>query len=184
LKAAEEEVERIAVAPLANVARAGRDGYREILAGLRLVLGDGEARRLLADFAASTETREHVSPRVALADLLCLGAIRRDKTFRVGVELDEGARRLVLRSRGHETPREHAGVSLDGLEDALRSSAWEFLWDHSGVSSEVLFPLAGGRSLRLVLPAGKRALTTLDWLARERPRHVVSALAPLLGPDR
>lgn len=181
---AEEEIERIAVAPFANVVRAGRDGYREILAGLRLLVGDRHARRLLADYASSTKTREHVSPRVALADLLCLGAMRRDGTFHVGVELDEGGRRLVLRSRRHGTPPEHAGVSLDGLEDALRSRAWEFQWDHSDVGSEVAFPLAGGRSLRLALPAGKRALTTLDWLARDRPGHVASALAEAARPRR
>ena len=188
LAAAEEEVERVAVAPLTNVVHAGRDGYRELLAGVRLIVSDGAARRLLADYAASTETREHVSPRVALADLLCLGAIRRagarndraDGSFRVGVEVDDDRGLFVLRSRRPSAAAEGRALSREQLEERLSSRAWEFLWDHSGIGREVSFPLAPGRLLRLALPGGKRRLTTLDWLARARPRHVASALAPLL----
>ena len=181
--AAEEEVERLAVAPLTNVVRSGRDGYREVLAGARLLATDPHARRLLADYAVSTEAREHVSPRVALADLLCLGAIRRaradDADFRIDAEVDEAGRRFVLRSRPRSSA-DAAALPCEQLEDLLRSGAWDFVWDHSGDGSEIVFPLAGNWSLPLLVPAGRRRLTTLDWLARDHPRDVASALAALL----
>lgn len=186
---AQGEAERIAVAPIANTLRVGREGYREVFAGIRLLLTDRHARRLLADYAGSTETREHVSPRVALADLLCLGAMRRahargkraDEQFWVGAELDENRHQLVLRSRPPGTAADGEGVSSARLEELFRSGAWEFRWDHSSVGAHVSFPLAWTRALNLTLTAGRRSLTTLDWLARHRPRHVASALASILN---
>jgi hypothetical protein len=186
---AQGEVERVAVAPIANTLRVGRQGYREMLAGIRLLLTDRAARRLLADYGSSSETREHVSPRVALADLLCLGTIRRAQSertprFRVAAELDETRNRLVLCSRPPGAASDGAGLTPELLERLLRSAAWEFRWDHSEIASEIAFPLGRNRSLELELPAGGRQLTTLEWLARYRPEHVASALAPVLDPPR
>lgn len=119
---AEEEVERVAVGPLLNVLRSGREGHRDALAGLRLLATDAGARRLLLDYAGSTETREHVSPRVALAELRALSDLRRGG---LSVEVDMARRQLVLGTGG-------ARASRDELERLLASGAWEFLSDAGG----------------------------------------------------
>ena len=188
--AAESEVERIAVAPVANVLRVGRVGAREVLAGLRLLAGDADSRRLLLDYLRSTETREYVSPREALADLLLLGSYRRaqegkhdgNEPFRVSTELDAERRRLVLRSRLLDDPQAVNGAAAtpEQLARLLRGSAWDFLLDHSAVGDEIDCRLAGSRSLRVPVPAGPRPLKTLNWLARYRPDDVAEALGPIL----
>jgi hypothetical protein len=191
LAALQSDAERTIVAPAANVTRVGRDGIREMLAGLRLVARDTEARTLLLDYLGSTQTREHVSPRQALADLLCLGAVRRAhrrkfdgaQPFKVLAELDEKERRLLLRSVPHGAAADDRGgcPSAERLEDLLNAAAVDFVWDHSRVGRSVSFPLAGSRSLRFELPAGPHPLPLLNWLARQRPSHVTAALAPILG---
>jgi len=178
LAEAQAEVERLAVAPVANTFRTGREGFREVLAGSRLLLRDSHARQLLADYAGSTETREHVAPRVALADLLCLGAMRRGR-FSVEADLDESRHRLVLRSRPASGDG-HVALSRNELDRLLTTGAWEFAWDHSEVARNVSVPLAAGTSLELPLTAGRRPLSTLDWLSRRHPGHVAAALASIL----
>jgi hypothetical protein len=177
---AQAEVERLAVAPVANTLRTGREGFREVLAGTRLLVRDGHARRLLADYATSTETREHVAPRVALADLLCLGAMRRGR-FLIEPNLDESRHRLVLRSRPPGSTPDGTALSREELDSLLSSGAWEFAWDHSAVGRNVSAPLAAGMSLELPLTAGRRPLSTLDWLSRQHPDHVAAALASVLN---
>lgn len=188
---AESEVERIAVAPVANVLRVGRVGAREMIAGLRLVATDHDSRRLLVDYLRSTETREYVSPREALADLLLVGSYRRaqagqhdgGKPFRVSTELDEERKRVVLRAQPPDGARADNGITETTAElaDLLRSPGWDFLLDHSEVGGEIECRLAGSRRLRVPVPAGPRPLKTLNWLARSRPGDVADALGPILG---
>jgi hypothetical protein len=184
----EASVERVVVEPLANVVRVGRDGYGEMLAAIRLLGVEPVTRRLLLDYLRSTQTREHVSPREALADLLCLGAMRRAQTgqpvagasFRVVAELDHGRRRIVFESR---LPGESDGWKTLGrtqIEELLVGGAWDFSWDHSEVAGEAAYPTAGGRSVELPLRSGKRSLALLNWLAREQPGHVARAVAALV----
>jgi hypothetical protein len=186
---AQSDTERLLVAPVANVLRVGRVGFREMLAGLRLLLVDGAARRHLVDYLRLTEVREHVSPRQALADLLCLNLLRdaragkfRDTVpFGVGAEIDEQRHRVVLRST-----RDGAGdvqSSYDRLDALLRTAAVDFLWDHSEVARSVSFPMVGSWTLEFELPAGPHPLPAITWLARRRPGHVVAALAPIIGSE-
>jgi hypothetical protein len=175
--------------PLSGVLRIGPSVYRELLAGTRLALTDADLRRLLLDYLGSSEVREHVSPRGALADLLCLGSMRRarlpqqegDEPFGVAVQIDEGLRRIVFRSHRpdaivDETPR----VAPGRIEALLTESAWQFLWDHSSVAASASYPIAASMSFHVSLPAGPHPLHLLDWLARQRPSHVAAALAPVL----
>ena len=149
LAAAEETLERVALAPAESVARGGWEARGDLLAGLRLFAIDGSSRRLLRDYLRSSETREHVTPRMALADILCLAELR--KQGRLTVTLDDERRRVVLGSM--QAPP----ATRDDLESALRADAWEFFSAH---------------------PAdGTRALPLLDWLARSKPRDVAAALA-------
>lgn len=184
--AVEGEVERAVIGPLSFVFRVGRDGYREVLAGMRLALTDAEARRLLLDYARSTETRAHVSPRVALSDLICLGTIRRSQRgtprkepFAVSMAVDPAAQRLVVNSRpiAADDSADGAAPSSRQLEELLRTGAWEILWDHSRIGNTVEYPITGSQTLRLRLPAGPRPLPVLNWLARSNPRDVAGALA-------
>jgi len=187
LAEAQSELDRLAVAPVANTFRTGREGLREVLAGTRLLLRDAHTRRLLADYAASTDTREHIAPRVALADLLSLGAMRRGKQsgherFVVDADVDEDRHRLVLRSRPADSRPDGAEeLSRQQLDRLLSSGAWEFAWDHSAVGRNASVPLAAGNTLDLPLTAGRRPLSTLDWLSRQRPTHVAAALASVLS---
>jgi hypothetical protein len=193
LSGMQSDAERLVAEPLSSVARVGRSAYRELLAGLRLTATDADLRRLLLDYLRSTETREHVSPRRALADLLCVGTVRRAQagkasgrvSFTVTAEVDEGERRLLLRShrQGADALRP-AESSPEGLEMVLREAAWQFFWDHSSVGTDVTYPLMRSRTLRLTLPAGPHPLPLLDWLARQEPHHVAAALAPVLDDRR
>jgi hypothetical protein len=186
---AASDVERVMVAPLANVLRVGRAGYGEMLAGIRLVAIDSDARRLLIDYLRSTETRAYVSPREALADLLLIGSLRRAQAgkldgaepFRVATELDEGRRRLVLRShRVGDGSADGVTATPEKLAELLQSSAWDFMLDHSSVGDQIACRLAGSRTLQLPVPAGPRPLKTLNWLARYRPGDVAAALEPII----
>ena len=180
---AQAEVERVAVAPVVNVLRVGREGYREMLAGLRLIATDRYAGRLLVDYLRSTEAREHVSPRGALADLFCLSAMRRAARtgeYRARAELDEERRQLVLRSYAPDEAPENGAPTPDELAELFHQPGWEVLWDHSRIATRTSVPLIGSRRLELVLPAGPHRLPSLDWIARTRPRHVADALAPLV----
>lgn len=190
LAAAQSNVGRVVGEPLSGVVRIGPSVFRELLAGTRLALTDADLRRLLLDYLRSSEVRQYVSPRGALADLLCLGAMRRaqrrrqngDEPFGVATELDEGLRRMLFRS--HRPDAVVDGTldvpSGDRLEALLRESAWQFLWDHSSVGTSASYPIAARISIRLSLPPGPHPLPLLDWLARQRPSHVAAALAPVL----
>jgi len=190
LAAAQSDVGRVVGEPLSGVVRIGPSVYRELLAGTRLALTDADLRRLLLDYLGSPEVREHVSPRGALADLLCLGTMRRaqrpeqkgDEPFGVAVEIDEGLRRMLFRSHRPDavvdgTPPVPSG---DRLEALLSESAWQFLWDHSSIGTSASYPIAASIWFRVPLPAGPHPLRLLDWLARQRPSHVIAALAPVL----
>jgi hypothetical protein len=184
----EASVERVVVEPLANVIRVGRDGYGEMLAAIRLLGVDPVTRRLLVDYLRSTQTREHVSPREALADLLCLGAMRRAQsgrpvagaTFRVGAELDPARRRIVLKSGLAGADDGSKTLGRKEIQELLLGGAWDFSWDHSDVATKIAYPIVGGRSVELPLRGGKRSLPLLNWLAREQPAHVARAVAPLV----
>lgn len=162
----EEEVERVVVEPLANVLRAGREGHRELLAGLRLVSRDRVARRLLSEYLRSPGTREYVSPRTALSDLLCLSAARR--RGHVAASVDAEHRRVVL-GTPDVTPPTRAE-----LERRLESGAWDFVWEHG--DERLSFPALGHARLVLELGSEPRPLPVLSWLARARPRSVAAAL--------
>jgi hypothetical protein len=186
---AASDVERVVVAPVANVLRVGRTGAREMLAGLRLVATDPDSGRLLLDYLRSAETRAYVSPREALADLLLVGSYRRARAgkhdgpqpFAVSTELDEERRRVVLRAHRVGTGVGNgAATTPEQLDELLRLSAWDFLLDHSEVGDEVECRLAGSRTLSVPVPAGPRPLKTLNWLARYRPRDVAAVLGPIL----
>jgi hypothetical protein len=183
---AESEVERVVVGPFLYLARFGRAGGREVLAGLRLAATDSRVRRLLLDYARSTETRANVGPRSALLDLICLGTIRRARpgrdgqgSFDVTVDVDREARRVVVESRATATPErpDLALASREELEQLLRSGGWEFLWDHSRVGDSIEYPISGSQTLQLPLPDGPRPLPVLNWLARSNPGHVAGALS-------
>ena len=171
------ELGRVVTEPVANVLRVGADRPGELAAAMRLVLTESRLRRLLVDYAGSTQARENISPRVVLADLFCLGAMSRADGFHVTAELDPERRRVLLTS---VTEDGAASPSAQELERALADGAWEFLWDHSRVGGEIEYPLAGSRTLTLELPSGPRPLPTLSWVARSRPEHVAAALSPLL----
>ena len=156
----EEEVERLVVEPLANVVRAGREGNRELLAGLRLAGTDTVTRRLLSDYLRSTETREHVSPRIALSDLFCLSAARR--RGHVALEVDMDRLLVVVGAPSGTSP------TRTELENRLRAGVWDFVWEH-GVGETLSFPVLGRARLRLELGPEARPLPLLSWLARAHP---------------
>lgn len=184
----EASAERIVVEPLANVLRVGGEGYGEMLAAIRLLAVEPVTRRLLVDYLRSSQTREYVSPREALTDLLCLGLMRRAQagravagtTFRISAALETRRRRIVLTSRFPTEDKESEAFSRARLEQLLRGGVWDFSWDHSAVATEAAYPLAGARTVELSLRGGKRALPLLNWLAREQPGHVARAVAPLV----
>lgn len=183
--ALEEEAERVVLAPAVNVARVGRAGVREMAAGLRHVVADGATRALLVQYLGATEIREHVSPRQALADLLCLAAMRataRDgASFAVSADLDVARRRILFASHPPAAANGTGTLSRARLDALLRESAVDFAWDHSRVGREVAFPIVAGRTLELPLPGGPHALPVLNWLGRRRPDLLASALGPLLA---
>jgi len=191
--AAQSEVGRVLVEPVTGVVRVGRAAHRELLAGTRLALTDADLRRLLFDYLRSSEVRQYVSPRGALADLLCLGMMRRaqrrqqksGQPFKVTAELDVDRRQMLFRSHraGAVVAEPSDSPQRDRLEALLRQSAWQFLWDHSSVGTSVSYPIAGAISFHLSFPAGPNPLPLLDWLARQQPSHVAAAVAPVLqGP--
>lgn len=190
LAAAQAEIERTVVAPTTFAVLVAKRNYRDVAAVLRLVVTDSAVRRLVRTYLSSTYTREHVSPRVALVDFLCLGELRRiqvgkadgDAPFRVSMEIDEHAQRITLRSIAPELVDQSPSLgSENSLSRLLRDSAWEFDWDHSGVDGDPSFPIFGSHAARLPLLGGRRALTTLNGLARIRPDQVARALAPFAG---
>ena len=179
---------RVVAEPVASVLRVGREGRGEMLAGLRLLLTDTGARRHIFDYVRSTETRNHVSPREALADLMTLGAVRRAKAgkfdgapeFGVSAEIDTDQRRLVIRSHAGAPAEANNVPTAKQLAALLEQRGWEFFVDHSEVSSSLAYPLIGSRSVEVPLRAGPSALPVLNWLARSRPLDVAAALSPLL----
>lgn len=181
---AEEEVVRIAVAPAVNVTRVGGAGVREMAAGLRHVVPDRTTRALLLEYLAATEIREHISPRRALADLLCLSALRTagrtGAPFGVAAQLDRERRRVLFSSHQPHDRADIGSLRRDELETLLRTSAVDFAWDHSRIGRGLAFPILPGRAIDVPLPAGPHALPLLNWLGRRRPDLVADALAPLL----
>jgi hypothetical protein len=184
----EASAERIFVEPLVNVIRVGGEGYGEMLAAIRLLAIEPVTRRLLADYLRSSQTREYVSPREALTDLLCLGVMRRAQagravagtSFRISAEIDAARRRIVLTSGLSGEDQDSGAFSQARLEELLRGGVWDFSWDHSAVATEAAYPLAGARTVKLPLRGGKRLLPLFNWLAREQPAHVARAVAPLV----
>ena len=177
LASAQSEVERVIVEPIANVARVGGDLPGELLAAAKLLLTERRLRRLVVDYAGSLQARENISPRVVLADLVCLAAISQSSTFEVTTSVDHTRHRVLFTS----VPQDgSAGTSRAELHQLLTTGAWEFLWDHSAIGREIEYRLAGKRTLTLELPAGPRPLPTLSWVAHTQPDHVAAALSPLL----
>ena len=181
-------IERLVVSPASYLLRSGPGGSRETAAGLRLVMTDRAARPLLAGYLRSAEAREHISPRQALADLLCLGMLRKSRrrpdsdgrSFHIALDVDAANLRLTLRSvAGRNPPCDHP-IDRASLTALLRDQAWEFIWDHSAVAQRARFTIVGSLSTPLPLEAGVRRLPTLNWLARDRPRDVAGAIAPLI----
>ena len=171
------ELGRLVLEPAANVARVGREHPGELVAAARLLVTEGALRRLLVDYARSTQARENISPRVVLADLFCLAALRRSSEFEVSTTVDPDEHRVLFTS----VPSNGGpGPSPQELERLLEDGAWEFLLDHSRIGSAIEYPLAGSRTLTLELPVGLRPMPTLSWVARKRPDHVATALSGLL----
>lgn len=177
LASAQSELGRVVIEPVTNVLRVGTDRPGEVLAAGRLLLTEGRLRRLFLDYAGSTQARENISPRIVLADLLCLAAISRADEFEVATTVDPERHRVLLTSVSENGA---AGATVEELERLISQGAWEFLWDHSLIGDQIAYPLAGGRKLSLELPGGARALPTLSWVARTHPHHVAEALSPLL----
>jgi hypothetical protein len=170
-------VERVVVEPISNVLLVGGDVPGEVLAAARLLLTERLLRRLVVDWARSLQARENISPRVVLADLVCLAAISQSSAFEVTTSVDHTRHRVLFTS----VPQDgSAGTSRAELQQLLSTGAWEFLWDHSAIGREIEYRLAGKRTLTLELPAGPRPLPTLSWVAHSRPDHVAAALSPLL----
>lgn len=185
--AAESVVERTVAAPVANVIRVGSDGHGQMAAGLRLLLTDSRIRRLILDYVRSTETRNHVSPRQALVDLMTLAAMSRaargngaSVAFAVSADVDRERQRLVLRSRPVGSPGPDGTPTTAELAALLDGGGWEFAVDHSEVGASLEFPLLGSRSIELPLRGGHTTLGVLNWLARYQPRDVAYALSPVL----
>lgn len=185
--AVEEEVQRVLIAPIANVSRVGGTGVREMAAGIRHVGGDRATRRLLGEYLREGDMREHVSPRQALRDLLCLAAIRRaaaargsDRSFAVRAEFDEARCRVLVRSAPLASADADPSLSATTLDRLLRGGPVDFAWDHSRVTRTLELPIVASRRLTLQLPGGAQTLPVLSWLARRNPQSVVAALAPLL----
>jgi hypothetical protein len=184
LAKAQSGVERTVLAPASAMAASGPDGLREAAAGARLFLTDQAVRRLLLNYLRSTKARENVSPRVALADLLCLGYLRGRTSaehFAVHLEIDHLSHRLTLRSGTSGVHATNAAPTRDELARLLSERAWELTWDHSAIGQRARFSVVGSLSTPLPLAAGLRRLPTLNWLARDQPRDVAAAIAPLIS---
>jgi hypothetical protein len=185
LSAAEGGLGRVFAAPAANVVWVGRAGARELVGGVRLAATDPSVRALLTSYLTDAGTREHLGPRQALENLLLIGAARRGRDargpFSVGVAVDEGSRRILLRSDVDRTRPTRRPLTRTELEERLREAPYEFAWDHTRVASSVGVPLAAGRWLEIQLPAGPQPMPLLHWLARRRPARVARALASLDG---
>ena len=186
IASAHAEIERAVIAPATYAVLVGRRSYGEVAAALRLVATDPASRRLAFSYLASTYAREHVSPRVALADLLCLGRLRRtqegksdgEPPYRISMEIDQAAQQITFRSvlpdATARTPTQAGNIAK-----LLRDRAWEFQWDHSGTDGEPGYPIFGTHSSRLPLRKGRRALATLSCMARVSPHVVAKAISPL-----
>ena len=178
-----EETERVAVAPVANVAprRAGRRRARW-LAGLRLVGGrprcaaaPGRLPALDRDPRARQPARRR-SPTCSRRSYLrraCAAPARCAAQFRSASrrEIDE---RAAAASSSGATPR--AAPQGDVRErrasstNCCATAAVDFLWDHSAVGAQRRVParrLADAPSA--ALPAGPHPLPALNWLAPRRP---------------
>jgi hypothetical protein len=177
LATAQSEVERVVVEPISNVLLVGGDLPGEMLGAAKLLLTERRLRRLVVDWARSLQARENISPRVVLADLVCLAAISHSSTFEVTTSVDRTRHRILFTS---VTQDGSAGTNRAELQQLLSTGPWEFLWDHSAIGREIEYRLAGQRTLTLELPAGPRPLPTLSWVAHSRPDHVAAALSPLL----
>ena len=173
---AQSSVERVVLEPVTNVLRVGAERPGEAFAAARLLLTERKLQRLFIDYAGSAQARENISPRVVLADLVCLAVITRSDDFDVRTEVEAGRHRVLMTS----VSADGVGPSAEQLARLLSSGAWEFYWDHSGIGQTIDYPLLGPRSLTIQLPDGPRPLPTLSWVARSRPGHVVAALSPLL----
>jgi hypothetical protein len=194
LAAAHAEIERSVVAPATYAVLVGRRNFGEVAAGLRLVATDAAARRLVFSYLRSTYAREHVSPRVALVDLLCLGRLRRSQDgkadgqapYRVSMEIDDDAQLITLRSvlPRSDTATYSGSPGANHLAKLLRDRAWEFQWDHSEVEGEPSYPIFGPRSTQLPLHHGRRALATLSCMARVDPNLVARAIRPVAETSR
>jgi len=175
--AAQSEVERVVVEPISNVLLVGGDLPGEMLAAAKLFLTERRLRRLVVDYAGSVQARENISPRVVLADLVCLAAIADSTTFEVTTSVDHMQHRVLFTS----VPQDgSAATGRPDLQQVLSTGTWEFLWDHSAIGREIEYRLTGKRTLTLELPAGPRPLPTLSWIAHSQPDHVAAALSPLL----
>lgn len=180
---AHRDVEEKAVASASYVLRTGRGST----ALLRLVAADPVARRLLSLYVASGPAREHVGPRDAIVDLLCVSRLRQvctrrvaENAFCVEVGLDRAGRQLTFRSVApHDRPCD-SPASHDVVAELLCQGAWDFTWDHSAVAVQAHYPILGRLRTPLYFTAGVRDLATLHWLAQERPRDIAGALAPVL----
>jgi hypothetical protein len=177
LAAAQSEVERVVVEPISNVLLVGGDLPGELLAAAKVLLTERWLRRLVVDYARSLQVRENISPRVVLADLVCVAAISHSSTFEVTTSVDHTRHRILFTSVFRDSS---TSTSATQLQQLLSTGAWEFLWDHSAIGREIEYRLAGKRTLKLQLPAGPRPLPTLSWVAHSHPVHVVAALSPLL----
>jgi hypothetical protein len=185
--AAEGWAERVIAAPVARFLQVGREGYGELLGGLRLFASNRRTRRLIYDYLLSTETRNHVGPRKALWDLMALGALQRAAAgrfdgaspFDVSVDVDRERQRFVIRSHVESSSGPEA-PTVDELAALLEQRGWEFYVDHSEVGPTLAYPLIRSRSVEVQLRAGPSSLPVLSWLARYRPRHVAGALSPVL----
>jgi hypothetical protein len=186
--AAEGWAERVIAAPVARFLEVGKEGYGELLGGVRLFVSNRRTRRLIFDYLLSTETRNHVGPRKALWDLMALGALQRAASgrfdgvapFDVSVDVDRERQRLVIRSHVESSSDGPEAPTVEELAALLEQRGWEFYVDHSEVGPTLAYPLIRSRSVEVQLRAGPSSLPVLSWLARYRPRDVAGALSPVL----
>lgn len=181
-------IEIKAVARAAYLLRTGRGSA----AILKLVVADRAARRLLALYLGSSPTREHVSPREALVDILCVNRLRRAGAryadegvrFRVEVDVDRARHHVTFRSVTDRKRPNDQSISEEAMAELLSEHVWEFTWDHSAVAEQAYYPILGPLSTPLYLTAGLRDLATLSSLAHYRPREIAKALAPVVERRR
>jgi hypothetical protein len=165
--------------------------FRGAAAVLRLLMADRAARRLLLLYLCSGGARRNVSLREALLDFLCIGhlrgahgsSVREGARFRVELDVDEADHQLTLRSIAARRQPTARAASEEDIARILGGHVWRLTWDHSAVAMRASFPILRFIDAPLPLDAGMRLLPTLSWLARDRPRDVARALAPVLLGD-